>query len=111
MFMEFNIIILPIPIEILYKYIFDYFNKNIIMIFIIFNPKEFTILKYNNPEIAYPEVIVEEKLHGRFICELNNPSYSVDVWVKEKGSYDLTTAYDSGLISDNEVDQIIRYRR
>lgn len=46
--MEFNIIILPIPIEVLYKYIFDYFNKNIAMIFIIFNPKEFTILKYNN---------------------------------------------------------------
>lgn len=70
-----------------------------------------TILKYDEPGIEFITVIEHEELHGRFICELNDPSYSVDVWIKGNGSYDLTTAYDRGLISDDEVEQIIRYRK
>lgn len=60
--------------------------------------------------MATTEVCVDVVLYGTYICYRPNPSYDVNVYVDGDGSYSLKDAYDKGILNDDNIKTIAKWK-
>ena len=65
------------------------------------------IVRFEKEGIGGLTVIRSAYVHETYICDLFDSLYSINVWVEGDQSYGIESAYDSGKLTDDDINSII----